>query len=141
MKRLEWVILNKERPYNKGVERQNENKNKNKNKNNMKNTKLTAALVTETAKQTIINLRNEFEVTEKQLIDLVLKQALRRKSELSKLVEQLHATLEEEKEARLTARVAQYKMKAAEIRKVKSAEKLRAKLAKLEPEVEVESAE
>jgi replication initiation and membrane attachment protein DnaB len=110
----------------------------------MKNAKLTAALVTEAAKQTIVDLRNEFDLTEKQLVDLILKQALRRKSELSKLVEKLHADLDLEKEAKLTARVAQYKAKAAAARKVKSAEKLKAKLSKLENEAEpvkVESAE
>jgi replication initiation and membrane attachment protein DnaB len=94
--------------------------------------KLTASLVTETAKQTLVELRNEYDLTEKQLVDLVLKQALRRKSELTKLVESFHSNLENEKASRKSQRLAEYKQKAAMKRKEKSAEKLKAKLAKLE---------
>jgi hypothetical protein len=106
----------------------------------MKN-KLTAALVTETAKQTLVDLRAEFDLTEKQLVDLVLKQALRRKSELTKLVETFHAKAEAEKADKKVTRLAEYKAKATAKRKEKSAEKLKAKLAALETETEAETAE
>ena len=104
-------------------------------------TKLTAALVSETTKQTLVDLRGEFDVTEKQLMDLIVKQALRRKSELTALVETFHSNLETAKADNKATKMAEYKEKAALKRREKSAEKLRAKLAKIEdvaPEAEVE---
>jgi hypothetical protein len=101
--------------------------------------KLTACLVTETTKNTLVDLRNEFDLSEKQLMDLVLKQALRRKSELTKLVESFKEAKETEKVSKKTERLAEYKAKAAQKRKEKSAEKLKAKLAKLEGKAEPEA--
>lgn len=97
----------------------------------MKN-KFNAAMVTETDKNTLVELREQFDLTEKEVVQFVLKQALRRRKELTDTIEKYKADLALEKEARKAEQLANYKAKAKQARVAMRKEKLTKKLKELE---------
>jgi len=91
--------------------------------NNDNKTKFTATLVTENDKNAIVALRNETNLSEKELMTLVIQTALQHKDTILAQAKTLVEAYEVEKAARKAAAYEQLKQKLQEARTAKKADK------------------
>jgi len=95
-------------------------------------TKFNALMVNEADKVTVQNLREKFQLTEKQVVNLLIDVATENADVLEARAAELNEQLEANKASHKNQKMAEYKQKATAKRKVQSVEKLKAKLAVIE---------
>jgi len=95
-------------------------------------TKFNALMVNEADKVIVQNLRETLDLTEKQVVNLLIDVAMSNVEQLEARAAELNEQLEAEKVSHKTQKMAEYKQKATAKRKAQSVEKLKAKLAVIE---------
>jgi len=95
-------------------------------------TKFSALMVNEADKIIVQSLRSKFELTEKQVVNLLINLSLANMEDLEARAEALRVEIETEKQSHKEEKLAQYKAKATAKRKAKTVEKLKHKLAEVQ---------
>jgi hypothetical protein len=98
-------------------------------------TKFNALMVNEADKVFVQELREQFKLTEKQVVGLIMDLAVTNREDLEARATKLRSEIETEKWEHKQEKLAEYKAKATQKRKQKSVEKLKEKLARVEDSV------